>query len=97
MRLYLLTARILWVLLKDPENPRYGLDLMRETGALSGAMYPALARLEAEGLVTAEWEQIDPRAEKRPPRRYYRLTPAGMQSARELATLVNSFRLPAGA
>jgi transcriptional regulator len=38
-----------------------------------GALYPALQRLERNGLVTAEWAQSDNNRRAR----YYRLTPAG--------------------
>ena len=44
----------------------------------SGTVYPALGRLERDGLVRSQWE--DPavaRSEKQPPRRYYRVTAAG--------------------
>jgi PadR family transcriptional regulator PadR len=37
--------------------------------------------LEREGWVTSRWEDVDPRAEKRPARRYYRLTAGGAVQA----------------
>ena len=43
--------------------------------------YPILLRLEHEGWVTSRWEDVDPRAEKRPARRYYRLTAGGAVQA----------------
>ena len=43
---------------------------------------PILARLETVGWLTSRWEDIDPRAEGRPARRYYRLTPDGLELAR---------------
>lgn len=63
---------------------QYGFDIMEETGLSSGTIYPALDRLERLGLARSEWE--DPRvarAEKRPPRRYYRITPDGAQELSE--------------
>jgi transcriptional regulator len=39
----------------------------------SGSLYPALHRLEASGLVKAEWQTSD----KGKRAKYYRLTPAG--------------------
>ena len=36
-----------------------------------------MLRLEHEGWVASRWEDIDPQAEKRPARRYYRLTAGG--------------------
>jgi len=41
-----------------------------------------LARLETVGWLTSRWEDIDPRAEGRPARRYYQFTPDGLELAR---------------
>jgi PadR family transcriptional regulator PadR len=38
-----------------------------------GTIYPLLARLRRDGLVTTTWQESD----AGPPRKYYRLTPAG--------------------
>ncbi|MGH9696527.1 MAG: PadR family transcriptional regulator [Bryobacteraceae bacterium] len=60
---------------------RYGFDIMDVTGLPSGTVYPALRRLERDGLVTGKWEDESiALAEERPPRRYYRTTRAGRQS-----------------
>ena len=62
----------------------YGFDVMEETGLSSGTIYPALDRLETLGFARSEWE--DPRvaqSEKRPPRRYYRITRAGAEELQE--------------
>ena len=57
---------------------RYGLDLMAATDLPSGTVYPQLGRLEARGLVRAEWEAEEvARREARPKRRYYELTEEG--------------------
>jgi DNA-binding PadR family transcriptional regulator len=41
-------------------------------------VYPALARLEEQGLVQSEWEpRREARRAKRPPRRYYEVTGRG--------------------
>jgi PadR family transcriptional regulator, regulatory protein PadR len=81
--------RVLRVFLADPDQPRYGYDLMQAARLPSGTLYPMLARLEDEGLVTSQWESRangDLDASGRPPRRYYRLTGEGVQVARlELA------------
>ena len=46
---------------------RYGLDLMAATDLPSGTVYPQLGRLEARGLVRAEWEAEEvARREARP-------------------------------
>lgn len=83
MRITVPTARVLAALLADPDADRYGLDLMQATGLPSGTLYPILHRLQEAGWVDAQWEQIDPAAQGRPARRYYRLTPLGVTSARQ--------------
>jgi DNA-binding PadR family transcriptional regulator len=98
-------ARLLAVLVVDATQWRYGLDLMRATGQPSGSLYPMLTRLEAAGWLDAEWEDVDPVAQGRPARRYYRLTADGLTLARnELAELSAQLNLgrhpglgPAGA
>lgn len=83
MRITVPVSRVLSAFLADATEDRYGLDLMKTTGLPSGTLYPILQRLQEAGWVTAEWEQIDPVAEGRPARRYYRLTPLGAQEARQ--------------
>ena len=61
----------------------YGFDIMDVTGLPGGTVYPALAALERDGMVSSNWE--DPRqaqAEKRPPRRYYTVARQGEQALR---------------
>lgn len=56
----------------------YGYSLMEVMGLPSGTVYPALRRLEREGLIRSHWErQAVADAEERPPRKYYKITPAG--------------------
>ena len=44
----------------------------------SGTVYPAMRRLERDGLILSKWEkQSIADAEQRPPRKYYRLTRTG--------------------
>ena len=63
---------------------RYGLDLMAATDLPSGTVYPQLGRLEARGLVRAEWESEDvARKEARPKRRYYQITKSGQEVLQE--------------
>lgn len=63
---------------------RYGLDIMEATGLPSGTVYPTLTRLEARGFILGKWEaQADANREKRPRRRYYRLTPSGRAALAE--------------
>ena len=56
----------------------YGFCVMETTGLPSGTVYPALRRLERDGLVRSQWEsQAVADAGQRPPRKYYRITRAG--------------------
>lgn len=60
---------------------RYGLDIMDATGLASGAVYPALGRLERRGFVRGTWESDRvARADGRPRRRYYEITKEGRQA-----------------
>jgi DNA-binding PadR family transcriptional regulator len=63
---------------------RYGYDLMKETGLLSGTLYPLLMRMTDQGLVEAEWRE--PAQIGRPARHVYRLTAAGLALARTVAS-----------
>lgn len=57
---------------------RYGFDVMEATGLPSGTVYPALHRLEANGLVYSDWEDnAVARRAGRPRRRYYEISSSG--------------------
>ncbi len=58
------------------------LNRLRETefATQEGTLYPLLSRLRREGLVVYEWRESD----AGPPRKYYRLTPAGASLLAEL-------------
>ncbi len=86
MKLTSVLERVLRVFLEDPQADRYGYDLMKAAKVASGTLYPMLARLQDEGLVSSAWEEARPDAGGRPPRKYYRLTGEGVRVARfELA------------
>jgi DNA-binding PadR family transcriptional regulator len=56
----------------------YGFSIMEMTGLPSGTVYPAMRRLERDDLIRSQWEkQSIADAAQRPPRKYYKLTPAG--------------------
>jgi PadR family transcriptional regulator, regulatory protein PadR len=86
LRLTVQVLLVLQALLREPGREMYGLELSEETGLLPGTAYPILLRLENEGWVTSRWEDVDPRAEKRPARRYYRLTATGAVQASAAVT-----------
>ena len=51
---------------------------MEMTGLPSGTVYPALRRLERDGLIRSQWErQSIADKEQRPPRKYYKVTRDG--------------------
>lgn len=57
----------------------YGFSVMETTGLPSGTVYPALRRLERDELIRSRWEQQSlADAAQRPPRKYYKLTRAGL-------------------
>ncbi|GAA2169106.1 PadR family transcriptional regulator [Pedococcus bigeumensis] len=78
----LATQLVLSALLADPARELYGLEIGARAGLPSGTIHPILARLEGLGWVESSWEDIDPRVEGRPQRRYYRLSANGADSAR---------------
>lgn len=57
----------------------YGFELVQQLGQTpvlltsEGTIYPLLSRLHREGLVETEWRE----SPSGPPRKYYRVTPAG--------------------
>jgi PadR family transcriptional regulator, regulatory protein PadR len=89
-RMTIPTQLVLEALLQDPAGELYGVEIGTAAGLPSGTVHPILARLEGRGWLESRWEEIDPRVQGRPPRRYYRLTAAGAQSAR--AALARAYR-----
>jgi PadR family transcriptional regulator, regulatory protein PadR len=81
------TQAVLRVFLDHPLQEHYGLETSKAAGLPSGSLYPILAKLERAGLLSSDWEQVDPHAVGRPRRRYYKLTPNGAEIAEQaLAT-----------
>ena len=64
------------------EGERYGVELVqrlaqeRALTTTEGTLYPLLSRLRREGVVETSWQE----SSAGPPRRYYRMTPAGRRS-----------------
>lgn len=89
-------VRIIQTYLKDPTTPLYATELMEAAHVGSGSLYPALARMEADGWIVQENEEIDPHKEGRPARRYFRMTGKGALEAHvALVELSESVRPPA--
>ena len=60
---------------------QFGFEIMDITGLPSGTVYPALRRLERDGLVLSHWEdEAEALKEQRPARRYYVLTRPGKEA-----------------
>ena len=81
---------VLEALLEDPGRELYGVEIGAAAGLPSGTVHPILARFEGLGWLESHWEDINPRFEGRPARRYYRLTPGGAEAAR--AALARAYR-----
>ena len=90
LRMTLPTQFVLRALLADPQAELYGVEIGEAAGLPSGTVHPILARLEGLRWVQSRWEDIDPKVEGRPARRYYRLTAAGVQAAR--TALADAYR-----
>ena len=82
-RMTLPTQLVLRALLEYPTCERYGLELGQAAGLPSGTIHPILARLERMGWLESACEDVDPREQGRPRRRYYKLTPDGAERARD--------------
>ena len=78
------TRRVFAALLREPMAWRHGYDLAKETELQSGTLYPILMRLAQQGLLEDDWMPSE--AAGRPLRHIYRLTSAGREVARELAS-----------
>ena len=82
LRMTIPTQLVLETLLADAERELYGVEIGDGAGLRSGTVHPILARLEGVGWLSSRWEDVDPAAEGRPARRYYRLTADGVPAAR---------------
>jgi PadR family transcriptional regulator len=70
---------------------KYGFDVMDMTGLPSGTVYPALRRLEDNGLVVSKWEkEAIAQQEQRPLRKYYEITQDGKKA---LAEALSRYRI----
>jgi DNA-binding PadR family transcriptional regulator len=76
------TQLVLRALLAEPTREMYGLEICAEAGLPSGTIHPILARLAGLGWLESQWEDIEPKDEGRPRRRYYKLTKDGAERAR---------------
>jgi PadR family transcriptional regulator, regulatory protein PadR len=75
---------VMAALLEETRSWRHGYALSKATGLQSGTLYPILARLQDRGYLESKW--VEPAHAGRPPRHVFRLTPAGVTFAREVAS-----------
>jgi DNA-binding PadR family transcriptional regulator len=75
------TQRVLRMLLDDPTAEKYGLEICKAVGLAPGTVHPILYKFEELGWLRSRFEEIDPSDAGRPRRRFYRLTPDGMDFA----------------
>lgn len=88
-------AAVIKTFLEDPQQSRYGFELMQVTGQPSGTLYPILARLERAGWLIGAKETVDPSSVGRPSRYFYRIAGAAIPVARlQLAALSERYRPP---
>jgi PadR family transcriptional regulator, regulatory protein PadR len=74
-----------------------GADIMQASGLPSGTVYPILLRFEKAGLLVSRWEDGQPEELGRPRRRFYQITPSGVELAHETLRALSSpleHRLP---
>jgi len=84
MRKGVLELCVLSVLHKGDAYPTQIIEALQETKlvVVEGTLYPLLTRLKNTGLLAYRWEE----STSGPPRKYYRLTPDGVNYLNELHT-----------
>lgn len=89
LQLTLKSAQVVHIMLEDPAQPRYQLELMKLAHLGSGTLYYILARLIEAGWLTREKERPEPGwVQDRPLRMMYTLTPEGaVEGRRQLAAI----------
>jgi PadR family transcriptional regulator PadR len=69
--------QVILALMEDPEGQHWGYELSKQAGVRSGVLYPMLRRMLEDGWLEDGWEDPAEISDKRPPRRYYKLTGEG--------------------
>jgi DNA-binding PadR family transcriptional regulator len=71
----------------------HGFDVIDASGLPGGTVYPALTRMERDGLLVSAWEPVEEaRAARRPPRRYYRITSHGLKVLNDSLARVHALK-----
>ncbi|WP_438728377.1 PadR family transcriptional regulator [Parasphingorhabdus sp. DH2-15] len=70
------------IALLDAPHGMYGYEIMQKASIKPGTLYPMLARLEDQELLTSHWQEAS--VEGRPPRHVYALSETGRVFAKSL-------------
>jgi PadR family transcriptional regulator PadR len=76
------TLRVMSVFIERPKDSLAGSDIWKQTGMLSGTLYPILMRLERAGWLKSRWEVLETSEAGRPRKRLYSLTGVGYNKTR---------------
>lgn len=88
-----LSVASLAVLHAVASGTHHGFDIIDVTQLPGGTVYPALSRLERDGYVSSSWELVTiARAEGRPPRRYYSVTPSGLTTLNDALAKLHALK-----
>ncbi len=79
IRLTLYGLRVLELFSRNRKKGLSGSEVATKTNLTNGTLYPLLSRLETAGLLSGVWEIGDPRAMKRPRKRFYKITEVGIK------------------
>lgn len=77
IRMTTTTKIVIATFIGRPKEELSGADITKLTGIQPGSLYPILRRLDAKGVLSSRWENIEPHKEGRPQKRLYKLTEAG--------------------
>jgi PadR family transcriptional regulator, regulatory protein PadR len=72
--------KVLDAFMRDTARQYSGAEIAKQTGLLSGSLYPILIRYEQGGWLKSRWEKDEPSVLGRPRRRLYRITGAGVSA-----------------
>jgi PadR family transcriptional regulator PadR len=88
-----LSVAALTVLHAVASGTAHGFDIIEATGLPGGTVYPALSRLERDDFVASAWEDVAiARADGRPPRRNYTVTPVGLTTLNDALARLHALK-----
>jgi PadR family transcriptional regulator, regulatory protein PadR len=93
MRITFQTLRVLDFFLTNPKIEFYGLELVKGIPEKAGTLYPILHRLEKNGWLESYLEGVNPKVVERGERKYYRLTPLGIEQSKFLNESIKFLKL----